>query len=54
MATAQYFAIYEVLALLFVFYSVFPPIIFPPQLATILSDPCTAVTVLLILLAASA
>jgi len=53
MATAQYFAIYEVLALLFVFYSVFPPIIFPPQLATILSDPCTAATVMLILLAAS-
>lgn len=52
-ATSQYFAIYEALALIFVFYSVFPPIIFPPQLAAILSDPCTAATVMLILLAAS-
>ncbi len=54
MMTAQYFAIFQATALLFVFYSVFPGIIFPPELAAILSNPCGTATVIAILLSAGA
>jgi hypothetical protein len=52
MMTAQYFALWQAATVVFLFYSLFPPVIFPPNLAFILSNPCLTSTVIAIFLAA--